>query len=330
LEEDVRKYLGRFDAGWDTLRAERLERLIESGIISENWPLTDRDARVPEWESVADKEWEAIRVAVYAARLARMDQGLGRTAAELKSQGLYDDARVMCRSENGGCAEGMPLETAREFVPTYVTFDSPTRDGRDVRPGNDPSIVPGGEDTYTTYGRAWANVSNAPFREYKHWIHEGGIATPFIASWPRVLPVDVKREQPHQLVDVMATLLDIAGAEYPSSYPGRTPLPLEGVSMVPTLRDGTSDDQRLLYWEHEGNCGVRRGTWKLVRKHAQDWELYDMVRDRTELHELAAEHPGVVAELSAAYEAWAARCGVIPREKVLELYAARGGGLPSE
>src|SRR5690606_4879328 len=153
LEEDVRKYLGRFDAGWDTLRAERLERLIESGIISENWPLTDRDARVPEWESVSDKEWEAIRMAVYAAMIDRMDQGIGRIVAELKSQGIYDDTLVMFLSDNGGCAEEMPLETAREFVTTYVTFDSTTRDGRDVRPGNDPSIVPGGEDTYTTYGQ---------------------------------------------------------------------------------------------------------------------------------------------------------------------------------
>ncbi len=330
IEKDIQEYIGRFDAGWDVLREERLRRLIESGVISESWPLTDRDPRVPAWEDVTDKDWEVIRMAVYAAMVDRMDQGVGRIVDELKAQGIFDDTLVIFLSDNGGCAEEMPLETAREFVTTYVTFDATTRDGRDVTPGNDPSIVPGGEDTYTTYGRAWANLSNAPFREYKHWIHEGGIATPLIASWPAGLPSGVKREQPHQLMDVMATLLDVAGAEYPESYPDRDPLPLEGVSMLTTMRDGATDDERILHWEHEGNCGVRRGKWKLVRKFAQEWELYDMVADRTELQDVAAEHPGVVAELSAAYETWAKRCGVIPRDKVLELYAARGGGLPAE
>lgn len=331
LEKDIAKYLGRFDAGWDVLREERLQRLIESGIISEKWPLTDRDPRVPAWDDVTDKEWEAIRMAVYAAQLDRMDQGVGRIVRELKWRDMFDDTMIVFLSDNGGCAEEMPIETAREFVTTYVTFDATTRDGREVRPGNDPSIVPGGEDTYATYGRAWANLSNAPFREYKHWIHEGGIATPFIVSWPNGIGTEsVVRSQPHQLTDVMATVLDATGAEYPSSLPGRRPLPPEGVSMLPTLRDGATDDERFLFWEHEGNCGVRRGPWKLVKKYGQEWELYDMIEDRTELSDLASEHPGIVREFSDAYAAWAQRCGVIPRERVLELYAKRGNGLPSE
>lgn len=331
LEEDVAKYLGRFDAGWDVLREERLKRLIASGIISESWPLTDRDPRVPAWEDVTEKEWEAVRMAVYAAQLDRMDQGVGRIVEELKRQGTFDDTVVIFLSDNGGCAEEIPIETAQEWVTTYVTFDGVTRDGKEVRPGNDPRIVPGPEDTYATYGRPWANLSNTPFREYKHWIHEGGIATPFIVSWPNGIGTDrVIRTQPHQLTDVMSTVVEIAGAQYPSTYPGRTPLPLEGVSLMPTLRDGQTDDERFLFWEHEGNCGVRRGAWKLVRKYNLDWELYDMVEDRTELHDRAAEYPSVVMEFTAAYDAWAARCGVIPRERVLELYARRGKGLPSE
>jgi len=331
LEEDVKKYLGRFDAGWDELRRERLERLVASGIISENWPLTDRDPRVPAWDDVEHKEWEAVRMAVYAAQLDRMDQGVGRIVDELKVQGIFDDTVVIFLSDNGGCAEEMPIETAKEFVTTYVSFDAETRDGREVRPGNDPSIVPGPEDTYATYGRSWANLSNTPFREYKHWIHEGGIATPFIVSWPAGLGTEPSlRTQPHQLTDVMSTVLEIAGARYPDTHPGRQVLPAEGVSMLPTLRDGATDDERMLFWEHEGNCGVRRGALKLVKKYEQDWELYDMVRDRTELTDIAADHPDVVAEFSAAYDAWAERCGVIPRERVLELYARRGRGLPSE
>lgn len=330
LAEDIAKYIGRFDAGWDRLREERLQRLIASGIIHENWALTERDERIPAWEEVSEKEWEAIRMAVYAAQIDRMDQGVGRVVDELKRQGRFDDAIVIFLSDNGGCAEEMPLETAKEFVTTYVSFDPITRDGREVRPGNDPSIVPGGEDTYSTYGRAWANLSNTPFREYKHWIHEGGISTPLIISWPARIDAGVMRHQPHQLPDVMATLLDAVGAEYPESHPGRTPLPLEGVTMLPSIIDDVKDDERLLYWEHEGNCGVRRGRWKLVRKYHQDWELYDMITDRTELHDVVAEHPDIVDELSHAYQVWADRCGVIPRERVLELYAARGHGLPAE
>ncbi|MBY6060997.1 arylsulfatase [Microbacterium esteraromaticum] len=331
LEEDVEKYLERFNAGWDVLRKERLARLIESGIISEDWPLTDRDPRVTAWGDVEHKEWEAARMAVYAAQLDRMDQGVGRIVNELKAQGVFDDTVVIFLSDNGGCAEEMPIEAAKEFVTTYVTFDAETRDGREVRPGNDPSIVPGTEDTYATYGRSWANLSNTPFREYKHWIHEGGIATPFIVSWPAGLGTEpTLRTQPHQLTDVMSTIIEITGASYPEDFPGRRILPPEGVSMLPTLRDGAIDDERMLFWEHEGNCGVRRGTFKLVKKYELDWELYDMVADRTELNNISTLHPDVVAELSAAYDQWAERCGVIPRERVLELYARRGRGLPSE
>jgi len=330
LEEDIAKYANRFDAGWDVLREERLQRLIASGIIDEQWKLTERDARIPAWEDVTDKEWEAMRMAVYAAQIDRMDQGVGRVVDELRRQGRFENTVVVFLSDNGGCAEEMPLETAKEFVTTYVSFDAETRDGREVRPGNDPSIVPGGEDTYATYGRAWANLSNAPFREYKHWIHEGGISTPLIVSWPERIDAGVLRTQAHQLPDVMATVLEAAGADYPRTFPERNPLPLEGVSMLGTLIDDDTDAERLLYWEHEGNCGVRRGEFKLVKKHAQQWELYDMLRDRTELNDIAAANPALVAELSGAYAAWAQRCGVIPRERVLALYESRGSGLPSE
>jgi arylsulfatase len=328
--EDIAKYEGRFDAGWDQLREERLQRMIKDGIISPDWPLTDRDPRVPAWEDIDDKEWEARRMEVYAAQIDRMDQGIGRIVGELERQQITDDTIVIFLSDNGGCAEEMPIETAQEFVTTYVTFDAVTRGGRPVRPGNDPSIMPGGEDSYATYGRPWANLSNTPFREYKHWIHEGGIAAPFIVHWPAALAPAALRHHPHQLTDVLATLLDVAGTDYPQQYGGREILPLEGVSMLPTLTGAAEPTERMLFWEHEGNCGARRGNWKLVRKFRQDWELFDLTNDRTELNDLSASRPDLVAELGTAYQAWADRCGVIPREKVLELYAQRGSGLPSE
>lgn len=328
--EDVARYRGRFAAGWDRLREERLQRMIDAGLISADWPLTDRDPRVPAWDTVHDQDWEQRRMEVYAAQIDRMDTGVGTIVGELESQRVLDDTIVIFLSDNGGCAEEMPIETAQEFVTTYVTFDASTRDGRPVRPGNDPSIVPGDEDTYGTYGRSWANVSNTPFREYKHWIHEGGIAAPFIVQWPSRLEAGVLRRQPHQLTDVLATVLDAAGLDYPERHGDRAILPAEGVSMLPTLIDGATDPERVLYWEHEGNCGIRRGDWKLVCKYGQQWELYDMITDRTELDDRAADHPDLVAELISSYQQWADRCGVIPRDQVLELYRRRGSGLPSE
>ena len=180
--------------------------------------------------------------------------------------------------------------------------------------------MPGPETTYASYGVAWANLSNTPFREYKHWVHEGGIATPFIVHWPAGgLEPGAVRHEPHQLPDVMATILELTGAAYPADHPERDLLPAEGVSMLGTWHGGPAA-QRTLYWEHEGNAAVRQGRWKLVRKFGQDWELYDMDVDRTELHDLAAEHPQLVTRLGGAYQEWADRCGVIPRERIV-----RGG-----
>ena len=182
-----------------------------------------------------------------------------------------------------------------------------------------------------SYGRSWAHLSNTPFREYKHWVHEGGIATPLVARWPRGLgaePGSLHRA-PHQLVDVLPTLLEAAGASYPTERDGVAVPPAEGRSMLPGLHGETADEADL-FWEHEGNSAVRSSGWKLVRKHGQAWELYAIERDRAEQHDLAAEHPDVVADLVSRYDAWAERCGVIPRQVVLDLYARRGKGLPPE
>ncbi|TCP43417.1 arylsulfatase [Tamaricihabitans halophyticus] len=330
LDEDIARYADRFSAGWDELRRKRLQRLISMGIIDENWALTERDPAAPAWQDAPDKEWEALRMAVYAAQIDRMDQGIGRIVDELEATGRLADTLFVFLSDNGGCAEEMPPETAKEFVTAFVDFAPTTRDGREVVPGNVPNLDPGPETTYATYGTAWANLSNTPFREYKHWIHEGGIATPLIVHWPQGLgTAPTVRTSAHQLTDVMATALDVAGVEYPAEHGERSILPLEGHSMLPALRGAPEDPRRLLFWEHEGNAGVRRGQWKLVRKYGQPWELYDMRQDRTELHDVASKHPELVEELAAAYADWAQRCGVLPRERVLEIYAERGHGLPT-
>ena len=330
LEEDIAAYAGRFSAGWDELRRERLRCLVSMGIIDGNWALTDRDPAVAPWDEVEHKEWEALRMAVYAAQIDRMDQGIGRIVDELEAAGRLENTLFMFLSDNGGCAEEMPPDTAEEFVTSFVDFAATTKDGRKIVPGNVPGLAPGTETTYATYGTGWANLSNTPFREYKHWIHEGGISTPFIVHWPEGIGADATvRTNAHQLTDVMATVIEAAGAEYPELRNGRRMLPLEGRSMVPSLHGEAEDPDRVLFWEHEGNSGARRGKWKLVRKYGLDWELYDMAADRTELHDLAARHPVLVSDLSAAYQEWADRCGVLPRDQVLKLYARRGHGLPT-
>jgi arylsulfatase len=330
-EEDIATYANRFDEGWDSLRVQRMKRLVESGVISPEWDLSDRDERVPAWADAPHKEWEASRMEVYAAQIDRMDQGIAKVLQQLEDAGRLENTLVVFLSDNGGCAEEMPPESVKEFVGAFVPLKESSRTGGRVVPGNVPGLRPGPEETYQSYGRAWANLSNTPFREYKHWVHEGGISTPFIVHWPAGLPATAGQlcTTPSQLVDVLPTIAEVAGAAYPAQRDGR-PVPApEGRSLLPALR-GEADADRDLFWEHEGNCAVRRGRWKLVRKYRHPWELYDIDADRTELHDRAAEHPDLVTELEAAYERWAQRCGVIPREKVLQIYAERGHGLPEE
>jgi arylsulfatase len=333
-EEDVARYAGRFDAGWDTLREERLGRLVKEGILTDDaggTALAERDPRVPAWADVEHPDWEARRMEVYAAQVDRMDQGVGQVLDALERLGRLDDTLVVFLSDNGGCAEEMPPDSVKEFVTAFVPMKETTREGDPVVPGNVPGLMPGSEATYQSYGRSWAHLSNTPFREYKHWVHEGGIATPLLVRWPRGLAGSqgTLLREPYQLVDVLPTLLDVAGASYPASR-GDIPLPpAEGRSMLPGLT-GRPEGSRDLFWEHEGNSAVRSGPWKLVRKHGRSWELYAIESDRAEAHDVSGDHPDVVVELGARYDAWAQRCGVIPRETVLALYERRGKGLPPE
>ena len=314
-EEDIARYKGRFDAGWDRLREERLARMIEMGIIHEDWRLSERDPEVGPWEEQDHKDWQARRMEVYAAQIDRMDQGIGRIVEALKLTGELENTVIVFLADNGGCAEelgGGSESWVRRLVKNHPYVGTlKTRDGRDVRFGNTPDTVPGAEDTYSSYGLPWANVSNTPFRYYKHWVHEGGIATPFICHWPAGIDARGElRHQPAQLPDVMATFLDIAGVEYPETHEGKAIKPLEGFSMTPTFTNELHG-REVLYWEHEGNRAVRRGRWKLVAKKNCPWELHDMEAGRTELNDVAGEHPEFVKELDTLYHEWAKRCNVM-------------------
>jgi arylsulfatase A-like enzyme len=319
-DEDIAKYKGRFDKGWDALREERLARLVESGILEKSWPLSDRDPTQPPWTQAQHKEWLLRCMEVYAAQIDRMDQGIGRIIRALEETGQLDNTLIIFMSDNGACAEDIPEGvTVDELVNRLMIAKAKTRSGEPVHFGNNPERMPGPENTYQSYGTAWANLSNAPFRLYKHWIHEGGISTPLIFHWPAgIASRNEVRHSPGYLPDIMATLLDITGTPYPARWPGREIAPLEGHSLRAAFAK-EQEDRPPMFWEHEGNAAVRIGQWKLVRNYPRPWELYDMEADRTELHDLAAKHPDRVRDMAAQYDRWAKRCNVIPREKILQL-----------
>jgi arylsulfatase A-like enzyme len=314
-DEDVERYRGAFDAGWDVLRERRMDRLLEEGVLDESASLSARDPTQPPWDEADSKAWRARRMEVYAAQVDRLDQGVGRIVHALRDKQVFEDTLFLFLSDNGASDEDLPKVTMERFRTRTDILRLHTRDGRKVRIGNDPTIWPGPEDTYASYGRAWANLSNTPFRYYKRWVHEGGIATPFIAHWPNGQLLDsLVLHTPFQLTDVLPTVLEASGEAVPGC---------EGRSMLPAWR-GRSVSDATLYWEHTGNAALRRGPWKLVRQFPNAWELYEMSTDRSEITDVADAHPDVVQELADEWQRWAERVGVIPFEVTLNLYRERG------
>lgn len=317
LPEDIESNRGLFRDGWDTLREQRLQRLTAEGLVEPGTTLTERDPSQPPWQSVQEKEWEQLRMEVYAAQVEAMDRGVGRVLEALRRSGRLDNAIIVFLSDNGASAEELPIGDSETFQMKDRSLLAGTRDGRQLRLGNEPSIAPGPEDTYCSYGVPWANLSNTPFRRYKRWVHEGGISTPLIVHWPRgQLAEGSVLHAASQLVDIVPTLLDAVGLEVSDFVP-------EGRSILNVLRGGESDD-RTLYWEHIGNAAIRRGKWKLVREYPGPWELYDIISDRTELVDLSAQHPEVVTELDHAWNEWATRVGVVRWEDMVARYAEDG------
>ncbi|HWH70311.1 MAG TPA: sulfatase/phosphatase domain-containing protein, partial [Candidatus Sulfotelmatobacter sp.] len=252
-----------------------------------------------------------------------MDQGIGRLIAALEKTGQLENTLLFFLQDNGGCAEpiGRSGHTARAAKPTLPALapdvvqqgsqPKQTRDGWPVLGGT--AVLPGPADTFIAYGKAWANVSDTPYREYKHWVHEGGISTPLIVHWPqRVKTPGQLRTQPGHLIDIMATCVEVAGAKYPAVVNGQSITPLEGKSLLPAF-DNRPIQRQALFWEHEGNRAVRVDHWKLVAKGpAGKWELYDLAADRTELHDLAEQQPERVKEMASQWEGYARRAQVLP------------------
>ena len=305
LPEDIKKYKGKYDKGWDKIREERMARMLEMGIIDPKWKLSGRDPKVPAWEDADNKEWWAACMEVYAGMVDRMDQGIGKVLQALKETKQLDNTLILFLADNGGCAEVLTDQWGRSLhVPYYL------KNGTPYKSGNDVTRFPGPEDTYMSYSTEWANVSNTPFRMYKHFIHEGGISTPMIAHWPEGIksPNRITNQVGH-LIDLMTTCIDVSGANYPAKYWGYSIIPAEGQSLRPVFENKTFKHNPI-GWEHNGNRGFRDGKWKLVAK-SNEWELYDIEADRTELNDLANSYPEIRHEMIRKYEEWTSRVGVI-------------------
>ncbi len=291
----VEKYRGKYMHGWDALRRQRYERMIKIGLIDQSWKLTDADS-TPWNELDQEKQQEMdYRMAIYAAQIDRMDQNIGRLIETLKANGEFENTVIFFLSDNGGCAEGG--EFGSQKLEDLNHPDTPY---------------------FTSYGRAWANASNTPFREYKHFTHEGGISTPLIIHAPGRIPeTGGYYRQPGYLPDLMATCVDLANATYPETFAGEKILPMEGTSLVPAFT-GNDLPRSAMYWEHEENRAVREGPWKLVSKGPKTWELYNIDEDRTETQNLLDQHKSLADEMADHWYGWARRVGAIPNGKNLK------------
>ncbi|HEY7115180.1 MAG TPA: arylsulfatase [Tepidisphaeraceae bacterium] len=288
--EDIQKYKDTYDAGWQSIRQGRLRRMVDLGIVPTGSTMAPMDrGRQKPWNQLTDaqrREW-SLRMSIYAAQVSRLDRNVGRVLDGLDRLGVASDTLVLFISDNGGAAEDPHRSTAGATLGT--------------------------RDSFWGYARPWATVSNTPWRLHKTTAYEGGISTPAIARWPAGIPADAHGRlvrEPAHLIDIMPTLLALAGATYPVTAQRH----MEGQDILPMIKGQPGQADRTFRWEHEGNRAIRKGKWKLVMlgSSKNGWELYDIDADRIESHNLAADHPDIVQDLGAEYDRWAQRCGVVP------------------
>lgn len=308
---EIAKYANRYHIGWDRLREERLRKMKQLGIVSPDTKLSKRshwrnygETKIgvnPAWNTLSEDRRKdlARRMAIHAAMIDRLDQQIGRVVKDLKTAGEFENTLIVFTSDNGACFEWDPFG-----------FDIVSSNQNILHKGDQIEQM-GHAGTFHSVGSGWANASNTPWRLYKHFNHEGGIASPGILHWPQGLKVKPGSivHQPTHIIDLMPTAIAASGAK----YTGKLSLP--GVDLMQQLSAGGED--RTLFFEHQGNRAVRSGRWKLVALDDQPWELYDFSVDRIEMNDLAAKHPERVKKMSVAWDKWGAANHVTPLPKDL-------------
>jgi arylsulfatase A-like enzyme len=307
--EDIAKYQGRYDAGWDAVRAARFQRQVQMGIVPPDTVISPRDPQAGVWAETPDDVQRdlAHRMEIYAAQIDSIDQNVGRLVEKLEALQQLENTLILFLSDNGCSAEGGPGGFSRGLP------DAPLGTGL----------------SYASAGLQWANVSDTPFRKFKMDTHEGGIVTPLVVHWPAGIAARGElRHQVGHVIDLMPTFAELGGASYPERFGDQTLLPFEGISLVPAF-DNRPLDRHGLFWEHQGNKAVRIGDWKAVQPANEPWELYDLGSDRTERSDLADQHPKRLEQLTQRWRAWAEHCGVWEWAELQRHRQARVQGKPA-
>ncbi|MBM3999303.1 MAG: arylsulfatase [Planctomycetes bacterium] len=299
--EDIAKYRDAYQEGWDAMRERRFARQRGMGLVNTSLSELERDVGPPyhfpealeklgsgevnrplPWTDLSEEQrrFQAVKMAIHAAMVDRMDREIGRLLEQLRAMDAIDDTLILFASDNGASAEIM------------------VRDG-----GHDPKAEPGSAATYLCLGPGFSSACNTPFRRHKTWVHEGGISTPFIAHWPaRIRARGELRRAPAHVVDVVPTVLDLLDIEKPAEWAGVPIPPAPGRSLAAAFDADVAVPRESIWWLHEGNRAVRSGDWKLVAAKGQPWELYDMATDRAESKNLASDRPDVVRELESLWK----------------------------
>lgn len=314
VPDDIARHQDNYLTGWDSMRKARHERQLKMGIV--NTPLSELETEVGPpyafpaaieklgpgevirplpWNTLTDEQrrFQATKMAIHAAMVDRMDREIGRILAQVKEMGNMDNTLILFASDNGASAEIM------------------VRDG-----GHDPKAAPGSAESYLCLGPGFSSACNTPFRRHKSWVHEGGISSPLIAHWPAGIKAKGElRNTPGHVIDIVPTVLDLAGIKKPGAWNG-DPIPeAPGRSLVPAFTADTTAPHPHLWWLHEGHRAVRMGDWKLVAAKGDPWELYDMRSDRAEHHNLAAKMPDKVTELEKLWKKQTSDFAELTREK---------------
>ena len=301
LPEDIAKYRDKYLAGWEAMREARFARQKEMGIVNTTLSALERNVGPPyafpeaikqlgtgevnrplPWSELTEEQrrFQATKMAIHAAMVDRMDQEIGRIIAQLKTMKAYENTLIFFASDNGASAEMM------------------IRDG-----GHDPAAPPGSAKSYLCLGPGFSSACNTPFRRHKTWVHEGGISTPLIVHWPSGISAKGElRHTPGHCIDIVPTVLELAGVQKPKEWNGE-PIPeAPGHSLVPAFAKDVTIPRESLWWFHEGNRALRVGDWKLVAAKGDPWALYDLRTDRAEQNDLAAKKPDKVKELERAWQ----------------------------
>jgi arylsulfatase A-like enzyme len=311
LPEDIAKYNDTYKPGWDVIRKNRYQKMVKLGLIDPaKTKLSERWQNDLKWENNPDKAWDAQAMAVHAAMIDRMDQGIGRMLKTLRETGQLDNTLILFLSDNGASPENCAAYGAG--------FDRPseTRDGRKIAYDLKKQVMPGPQTTYASIGQRWANVANTPYRFWKAESYEGGVHTPLVAFWPKGMKAKKGSfsARTGHVMDFMSTFVEVAGATYPREYQGHAITPTTGISLVPSFQAKALAGHSSLFNEHFGARYARSGNWKLVSASRDtNWRLFDLATDKTEMNDVAARYPEKVHQLDSLWHRWANTHQVFPK-----------------